>query len=249
MRKQSRVSFFCTALITTAFILCSANATASAYGEGYDDGYEDGYDDAMEDCPCPRIKPLYTGFYLGAEGGYENYQVVSKGMEFGNFNYNHSAPGWVGDVFIGYGKSLPRNFYLGGEVFVGGSSASGTSSFSTSGDTIKSTYSAGTSYGFTFKPGYQLSSSLLHLNLGYARTEFTNKESITGGFDASASTSQWASGFKYGLGFETPICKSVSLRLDYNHIDYGTYTDSTTDTKISPSDNQGTFGFVYRPTF
>lgn len=212
------------------------------YNYGYDDGYEDGYDDAMEDCPCPDKLFRLGGWYAGAGVGYDSYngnRQIDFGEDlFGRFRMN--ATGWNGSIYGGYDHYFQPNkygsFYLGGEVFIGSSSASGNDHVTAYGNTYSGSLSARTSYGLDIRPGFKFEKlPLLYLNLGKVNTNFQNSETVNGW---QRGNSTWETGCQYGIGLEAPITNKVGLRLDYNHINYDSFNGSNPNTKIEPSDNQ-----------
>ena len=206
----------------------------------------------MDDCPCPpkayKVYSILSGFYAGVEGGYDSYnssrQVIVNDLINANLHTNSS--GLMGNIFGGYGYTFPHNLYLGGEVFIGSTNAGGSSTINSYGTSYNGTLSVGTSYGFGVKPGYKVENGpLIYLRLGYDRTEFRSNESTIGIMPSSSSISNWSNGFDYGLGLESKVYKNFSLRMEYNHINYSSFTNDATGTKNSPADNQGKLGLVY----
>ncbi len=248
MKITFRLSVLGLALVTlpllmspvTSFAGCSERQLDNAY----DDGYEDGYDDAMAKCPCPP-KSFMSGFYVGAGGGYEGFQIEQKPWEFderfGRFNTH--ANGGNARMFGGYGY-YNRNFYLGGEVFFGTSWAEGSNSLRTPGLQYYGDFSAGNSYGASLLPGYKvLDSTLAFARLGIVKTDFTVKDTAGG---INSSSSNWTKGFNTGVGVELPLYKGISARLEYDYINYSTFNNNGINgSNNAPSDNRATVDLIY----
>jgi opacity protein-like surface antigen len=265
MQKHTRITSFCITLIAASVFITTSNSFAKEISrdnlcdncyynglyDGYDEGYDDGYYDGTDDCcPVERISVhSLRGFYLGAEGGYDSYNTLNNLVITDDFsgNVRSNATGVMGNLFGGYGYLFPNNFYLGGEAYLGTSNANSKTTFNNFPIMYTGTMSAGTSFGFNFMPGVKINNGpLIYVDLGYNRTEFKTKQSITGimpRYDTNFST--WSNGIHYGLGVETPIYKKLSMRFEVDHIDYGSFTDSTTGTKYSPYDNQAKLGLLF----
>lgn len=247
MKSKSQISkifLACLALPLLTFSMTGYGfELKSSYDRGYDNGYDDGYEDCMYDNPCPP-KIFHNGFYLGAGVGYEGFQVNHNSWidnnDFGRFNTH--ANGWNGRLFGGYSWNY-RNFMLGGEIFGSISSAEGKDSVVT--NSYNSKISVGSSFGASVLPGYKMpTGQLLYGRLGYISTDFTVKDSSTGG---SNTTHQWQGGFNVGLGFEIPLTKGFSTRMEYDYIKYGTFNNNgTTGSQNTPRDNRGSLDLLMR---
>jgi hypothetical protein len=242
--------------ILSCLILSATVSTAVCAQEfplSYRDGYEDGYDDAMEDCPCPPFLLPYAlsnGFYLGAGGGYEGFQISRSPLiwDEGIGRLNTHANGWNGRIFGGYGHFF-HQFYLGGEIFGSNSSADGADSINYLGD-YYGRFSVGKSIGASILPGFRLTetSPLVYGRIGMEKTDFTV-------YDQSGNMrvhdTNWTSGFSVGAGIEMPLpIKGFSARLEYDYIKYSSfYNDGWVGSRNSPSDNRGTLDIKYRLPF
>lgn len=202
--------------------------------------------------PCPTIPALMDGLYLGGQLGYDTYNVkenisLVSGAVAADPNIN--ANGFVGGLFLGYGKYFREWYYLGGEIIgnVSNASASWTGSLTT----VTSYYSKVTvnsTYGLALIPGIKLSqSTLTYLKFGYNRANIKYQESISAP-DTSNSTTGTVGGYSYGLGMETLITGNWSLRGEYTYTNYGSFNStlsSTATTGVNPSDNQLMVGLLY----
>ncbi len=251
MKKPLRLSTLCIACLSIPLLVISLNASAqphkSSHARAYDNGYDDGYEDAMDDCPCPPSLYVMSGFYAGLGIGYEGFQINRDILDFNNriAKFSTHANGWNGRLLGGYGRYInDSNYYLGGEVFVGTSGASGKDSV----DSISydGKFSAQNSWGFSLLPGYRLHKDgpLVYARLGYIDTDFKVTDSIG---STNSKHTHWTSGFDTGIGVEIPLYKHFSARLEYEYIDYSSANNpGTLGSDNSPSDNRGSLTFLYR---
>lgn len=241
MRKNLRLS--ATLGVIAASMLCASPAVLAASYKG-----ESAEPMAMAAAPV-ATKSLHDGFYVGLAGGYDSYRVRrSTSLPGGTFTENPvtNPAGWVGGLFAGYGQSFQNLYYLGGELFVNDSNASAGSTATSVVGTYKSKFEVNTSYGLALLPGLKVNdSSLFYLRVGYNWANLKGKEIATiAGVSTAASKSNTQGGFNYGLGIETAIYENLSLRGEFTHTDYSSFT-SALGTKWSPSDNQFMLGLAY----
>jgi outer membrane immunogenic protein len=252
MQHQPRLSSLYLGMVTASLLLASSVSFATNYkGENY----------KGEAMPAPVVVPcdkgLRTGFYVGAQIGYDSYgsratTAVAGGGASLAANPSLNPTGAVGGLFGGYGQYLTDLFYLGGEVFVNTSGASSSYNIATGGGSLgagsyNAQASVGTSWGLAVLPGVKINNSTLgYLRLGYNSANLKGQESFTlGGVTTSASKSGWRGAFAYGLGMETAIVDNWSVRTEYTHASYNSFTNSNTGTKFSASDNQVMLGLSY----
>ena len=253
MKKKLYLSALYSSVISVA-LLASTNAFAVKH-------YKGDYKGEASPCPaCMSVLTLSDGFYVGLAGGYEAYNMrQSNSAATAGFASSTSQPvaaqGWVGGALAGYGKYLNDMYYLGGELFLNGSSASGSQNSTTSVaalGTVSSSArsSVGASYGFMVLPGIKLSpSTLAYVRLGYSRAYIKQQISVTGG--QSAHNNNWSNGFAYGLGMESAVYQNWSVRGDYTYVSYSSIRSSTSaagtsaSTSVRPSDNQFLVSMIY----
>lgn len=263
MKKQLRLSLISSAVLLAATTACFAG---SYKGENYKG-------EAVAPCPTPLM--IKDGFYLGAQLGYDSYRIrnnISAATATGvlpaeTFNGNPAlnATGWVGGLFGGYGQYFNDMYYLAGELFVntsGASTSSTTNHTYTTGagvatglDSLYTKASVGTSWGVSLLPGVKLNdASLLYVRLGYNQARIKGQASATFNGVAIGSTSQtnWRGGFNYGLGIESAFNPNWSVRTEYTHTNYGSFSNNvslpgggTASGNYSPSDNQFMVGLNY----
>lgn len=219
-------------VLATALVLASTTGVAFAKNYKGEASFKD-----MPACPPPVM--LKDGWYLGAQVGYDSYRVrESISDNIGNPVVNNT--GWVGGLFLGYGQYLTDLFYLGGEIFgnVNGSSVSWHSSE----DGFSNKFTTNGSYGLAVLPGLRLNdTSLGYIRLGWNWASLKGADTITG--VASGSNSHTSNGFNLGLGIETLLMTNWSLRTEYNHTWYNSFSNSVTH--YNPSDNQFMLGLLY----
>lgn len=231
--KKLRLSLLSASLVLLA-------STASFAGGNYKgESYKD------MPAPCPVEKGLRDGFYIGAQVGYDSYRVRENqsdtigGVAISS-NPAVNAIGFVGGVLAGYGQYVNDYLYLGAEIFINGSDAEENHSV----NTYNAKVTANTAWGISFLPGYKLNNdSLLYVRLGYNQTQLKVQESTA---TLAGSKTNTSSGFNYGLGIETMLYQNWSVRAEYTHTNYNSFTSGGPfSSKISPSDNQGMFAVLY----
>jgi outer membrane immunogenic protein len=269
-------SSFSLKVLTASLVLASTTGLAFAKGANYKG--EAVYKDAA---PCPAPVMLKDGFYIGAEAGYDSYRIratnsysatsPSGDTLSGSRNPALSATGWVGGLFLGYGRYLTDMFYLGGELLGTYSGAeSSYNIFASNTDTTGEvdTFSGNTKFevngmwGLALLPGIRLNdTSLGYVRLGYSwvsvkgKFNGTRNETPAGGAlvsqTFSTSKSNTSSGFNFGLGIETLLWDNWSVRTEYTHYYYNSFSSNiansitTSTTKFNPSDNQFMLGINY----
>ena len=196
---------------------------------------------------------LKDGFYFGGQIGYDSYHIDYSGVNnlSGSSGKTGVNPiGFVGGLFTGYGKYFNNFYYLGGEIFVNDSAATSTTTSVIPGiGSVSDEYNINESAGIALIPGLKLNNkSLFYLRLGYnwARMKITEKgsdESKTSTYTANVfNTSQ---GFVFGLGLETLVSQNWSVRSEFNHTKYSSFTPAGSGFKFNPTDNQFVLSLSY----
>jgi len=250
--QQPKLSSICLAVITSALLVTSTASFATNYkGEA-------SYKGEPMPVPCPQPLILKDGFYLGAQALYDSYRTrVTSAATIGAISAASTnviaSNGWGGGIFGGYGMYFNNLYYLAGEIFVNGTSASQSESSivttaAGAATSINGTVSVGASWGVSVLPGLKLNdSSLGYIRLGYEQAKIRAQGSATtttgGGASVSASKNNWQGGFNYGVGIETAVYQNVSVRTEYNHTSYSSFSNAVTS--VNPSDNQFTLGLIY----
>ncbi len=256
MKKYSQLPLFSAGVAAAALLFASTAGFAAGNYKG--EMYK-----GEPAAPCPVEKMLKDGFYVGAQVGYDSYRSN------GNYNLSNAATtapaaatitangsnsmnatGWAGGLFAGYGQYFQDAYYLAGEILVNTSGASQSNNSTvaivgTGSATVNSKFSANTSWGVRALPGMKLNNStLLYIPLGWMSTSLKGTTSLTTtAGNASTSKSQYQGGFVYGVGMETVVYENFSLRGEYNHTNYNSF--SSGGVKWSPSNNQVMLGLLY----
>lgn len=253
MKKIYRLS-----LLAASLLVASTTTFAAANYKGDAVTYKDYKDQA----PCPQPLMLRDGFYVGGQLGYDSYRMrvntnvtTPDGSTFSS-NPVYNATGWVGGLFLGYGQYFNNMGYLGLEVFGNdsGASASQTSTFNPSTGGSLSLYTSTNvngSYGISLLPGLKLNDATLgYIRLGWERARIKVNGTATETIpptttSVSGSNNNWSSGFQYGLGLETAFYDQWSVRTEFTHTNYSSFSNSGAGTSVNPSDNQFMLGLIY----
>jgi outer membrane immunogenic protein len=248
---QKKLSTITLAVIATTLLLGSASALAAP-------NYKGDYKGEAMPAPCPQPLTLRDGFYIGGQIGYDSYRTrVTKSGALeaytATLNPIMNPTGFVGGLFAGYGMYWSNFYYLGAEALFNGSgaTASQTYSFTSPGATrsVYTTTSTGASWGVSLLPGVKVNeSTLTYIRLGYNQARIRGKSIYTstavGGGTAYGNTNSWQGGFNYGLGIETAVYPNVSVRTEYSHTNYNTFSDNN-GTSYAPGDNQFMLSLIY----
>lgn len=241
--------------LTAALIL--ASTTGMVFAKGYKGDYKG------EACPPPQM--LKTGWYLGAQAGYDSYRVrenITGTVEGVGFAANPvlNGTGWVGGLMLGYGMMMNEWFYLGGEVFGNFSGVDQNQTFTINtgtGSNMNTSFQVNGSWGLGLLPGIKMTdSTLTYVRLGW---NWANLKQTGSAFDAtvpatvSGSKTNTSNGFVFGIGMETLIVDNWSLRGEFDHTWYSNYTAASVGTvagpnlsvSTNPSDNQFMLAVLY----
>lgn len=232
---MNRSSFTLKAL-TAALIL--ASSTGVALAGGYKGDYKG-------EAPCPMLK---SGWYAGAQGGYDLWRVRNSVTTPGGTNVVTQpaigAQGFAGGLFLGYGMMMNDWFYFGGEIV--GNWTSADENFSTTDtSTYTNKFEADYNYGIALYPGVKMTdATLTFVKLGWNWANVETKETVTGA--ANGKKSETVNGFALGVGMETLLMDDWSLRGEFSHTFYSDFrTGGVYNTRVSPSDNQAMLGLIY----
>jgi len=133
-------------------------------------------------------------------------------------NFRKQVTGYNLGGFVGYGIGI-KNFVIAPEFFFNQDRLDGTRY----GTTSKSKDFLEYTYGLVLRLGALLTpEALLSLRIGGVGTRMVHKGTDDGDFSKNLA------GVLYGLGIETAIGSHTSLRLDFNHIDYQSFSQPST---------------------
>lgn len=219
---------------------------------------------ASEEIPVSCAAPikLKDRYYIGVAAGYDVYKMKDSisYQRDDNFNRVNTNPelalnGMIGDVIFGYGKLLGKNanLYMGAEVFANGSAAD--SDFQTSIPSIPVIIDTDVvvngSFGLALLSGFSLNkASIIYLKLGYNWSTVSLDETVRWGSEFEPNSIEYHDevtihGLLYGIGMESAFNEQFSLRCEYTHAAYGSFT-ANSGARIASSRNQFQLGLMYR---
>ncbi len=234
--------------LAAAFAFTALPALAAdLYGSGF--GSKDGN---VYDMP-----PVWSGFYLGLNGGYA-WEATASALQAtaqngvstpGAASGNYWTDGGFGGVQFGY--NLQRDRLVFGietdiqAAGVGGKMALGAVSSDQSVDTSAVAKSSLDWFGtLRGRAGYAFGSTLVYATAGLAYGG--GKDSLTQSshnalntVGATASKDFTAAGYTVGAGVETAISPSWSVKAEYQYIDLGTSSLSTSRDIPNSTDTGG----------
>jgi outer membrane immunogenic protein len=203
--------------------------------------------------PPPRAPAVYipapppfswTGFYVGINGGYDWGQATSNGVGI-------KSKGGLAGVTVGYNYQISQ-FVIGVEGDFDWSGAkfsnSVTSNFGPGAfnggnivNTVNTSYSNNWLSTFAARFGFAADHALIYAKAGGAWTQ--DKWNVNGaGVDAIGPQSGSMTGtfsrlgWMVGGGLEYAVLDNVTLKLEYNYIDFGSNTEQLTITNNPAAD-------------
>ncbi len=188
-------------------------------------------------------RSLHDGFYLGAAAGYDSYKIrnsidiTSGGSTLFQQNPDLNAVGGSYTLLGGVGKYFDEPLYMGIELFYNYTRANSTNNVGDGGIDYYVKSVVLTTYGASLLPGIKLSdSTLFYLRGGYSRLDMKTFETSTA-LNINNAQSNGVNGIHFGLGLETVIYRSISLRGEYTHTNNKNF-QTKTGTIVNPTNNQ-----------
>jgi len=175
--------------------------------------------------------PVYnwTGFYVGAHGGYGWGDVNLSGGD-----KIKSTKGWVGGLQAGYNWQL-SSIVIGSEIDASLSGVKGEEFFSNKDISMHQRWSgtARLKAGLPINGMPGVGGILLYGTGGLAVSQWKDKVEFTGGEVDKASATHF--GWTAGAGMEVALSPSVSMKLEYLYADYGNkkYDGEKRDPRLS----------------
>lgn len=181
-----------------------------------------------------------------------------------------NSTGAVGGGFIGFGKYFDTfyNTYLGLEIFGNWSGAytdwenyiTYQATAPVGYDIYRSSFQVNSNYGISVLPGVKLNNAtLFYVRLGYNWANVEAEEAVATnmavapvparniGDWTSYSDSETVGGFNYGVGIESTFYDNWSVRAEYAHTDFNSFT-TTFNNEFTAADNQFMLGLIYHIT-
>lgn len=220
--------------------------------------------DNKNEIPGSCVTPikLKDGYYIGVAAGYDVYKMKDSisYQDIDNFEVAKTNPelavnGMIGDFIFGYGKLLGKNsnLYIGAEFFANGSAAD--SDFQSSVPSIPVIIDTDVvvngSFGFALLSGLRLNkASIIYLKFGYNWSTVSLDETVRSESDLELNSIEYhdevtIKGILYGIGIESAFNDQFSLRSEYTHAVYGSFT-ANSEARIASSRNQFLLGLIYR---
>ena len=222
------------------------------------------------DLPSRRAPPVYvpppvlpvftwTGFYVGAQAGYE----FGRSNAFARSNLNGaglastsgSPKGFIGGGHVGYNYQFPSSAGLHGVNFVAGIEGD------VDGSNYKTSYALGGLRNYAYQPiqgsvrgrlGVAVDRALFYATGGVAFGNIHNSyvNQFNGAVDSLSRTKV---GYTVGGGVEYAVTNNISLRAEYRFTDFGTTSDNLTNStgggvnvRHRETDNRVQGGVSYR---
>lgn len=253
MMKHPRLSTIFVAISAASLVFMSTTSFAMSKHHKVENYKGEANYKAEVPPPCPPIKMLLDGFYVGAGVSYDSYRFSNSYSRVDDedalsFSNHTSARGWDGELNIGYGRYWDA-FYLAGELHgvVSGADGSSNVSITLDGENANGhgNVKARGSWALSLLPGLKLNdSTLAYIRLGYIQTDFKANGSITlDGVTTSNSNSKWKGGFLGGVGMESYVADNVSLRGEYQYSAYSNFSNNFGHSR--PSNSSFTLGLQY----
>lgn len=212
---------------------------------------------------------LQDGIYVGLQAGYNSLSANQKQYTRNNdlfttpYSTRLSTNAWSGRAVVGYGQYILKTpIYLGAEIFAQNNNHAEMKTTAIDNTTSRSVFTsitANRSYGVAFLPGLKLNNATLgYLRLGYTNTNFEFKADslpfIAGNAIYATSRSKNSGGFTFGVGLESLVYENVSIRGEFMHTRYASFssskfTSSDSDTNLlytlTPAINEYDLGVMY----
>jgi len=178
--------------------------------------------------PRPPVieRPLWTGFYIGVQGGggWGSSRLVDPSFNISFAAVAVKSSGWLAGGQVGADWQF-GNMVVGGELDALGASIKGSALnlFGSSGP-----LSTGVSADFralatgTGRVGYAAGSYLGYIKAGIAWANIDFQAGVGGGFGLPVDVNHQRTGLTAGGGLEMALVGNLSARLEYDFIYFGT---------------------------
>ena len=194
---------------------------------------------------APVVAYNWTGFYAGLSAGYVHSHAkvtdVSRGVAPGPFSY--SSDGGIGNGQLGYNYQI-NSVVLGVEVDIGylGSDGKGRINSASATSHQDLTLDGGLYGDATVRLGYAFGPALLYAKGGFAFFNGEAKQTTTSPGYATTGTDTFT-GWTLGAGVEYMLTQNLSVKLEYQHLGFGTQSGFQTALVADPPTPAG---FIFR---
>ena len=185
----------------------------------------------------PARPPVFQGLYWGASLGYGFGESVQNYDRNDNHGLASTEPeGALGSLTLGYNMRLGPQFLVGVEGDLGIMDVSADDKIVYDGHVYKTQF--GPFWGtLRARAGYQLDRALLYATAGFAFMD-VDEVSIGNTPGETARNEDFRTGYVLGAGVEYALMPGVTGKVEYLHMDFGTYEGF--------SDNREDFSFENR---
>lgn len=178
----------------------------------------------------PCCQPNWTGFYIGAGGGYSTFINENTSFDFGappiqvQPTQDTGGDGWFGTVVVGYDVKIAPAVVVGLFADYDWTGAEGDWRTRAAGANVSGSYSQDSAWavggriGWLSNPG-----TLLYVTGGYTEAKFdqVNFADFLGINSDRFIRETSFDGWFVGAGLETQLVNNLSLRLEYRYSDFG----------------------------
>lgn len=176
--------------------------------------------------PAASAAPSWTGWYAGLHAGYARSHVsvtdnAADGVDPGPFSYGQN--GAIGGGQFGYNYQF-GHFVVGGEADVGymGLSGSGRIGSANAAAHQDLTLDGGMYGDVKARLGYAFGRNLVYATGGWAYFHTNAQQATTNPGYAPTGTGS-LNGWTFGGGYEYRLSDALSLKVEYQHFDFGTH--------------------------
>jgi opacity protein-like surface antigen len=181
--------------------------------------------------------PLWTGLYLGAHvgGAWADLKTTDRygawaPYDHAGYGWSDSASGVIGGGQIGYNwqaNNVFNGFVFGVEADFGGTGFSVNHRLFND-DRLHDGLDSGFYADLTGRLGYAAGPALFYIKGGWAYFESGGKLRDTGFVDGNvhSAVENGLSGWVFGGGIEYKFTPSWSVKVEYQHFDFGNFNDS-----------------------
>ena len=194
----------------------------------------------------PFVQANIGGASTQVEGNYGSI-LGSKSSDAGNF---------LGQIQAGYSQSFDVFNLSGSAFYIVGNQNGGTNTATLSGAggsvSANQTFQLKNTWGLSIEPGLYVSDN----TLGYLKFSWFNSDMSYNGnmtvrtpravTNGSASVSNIVNGAGFGVGVKHLFTDNIYGAVEYQYVQYGSWSDSNLGTSYKPNQNYGWVGIGYK---
>lgn len=194
----------------------------------------------------PFVQANIGGASTQVEGNYGSI-LGSKSSDAGNF---------LGQIQAGYSHSFDVFNLSGSAFYIVGNQNGGTNTATLSGAggsvSANQTFQLKNTWGLSLEPGIYVADN----TLGYLKFSWFNSDMSYNGnmmvrtprsvTNSSASSSNTVNGAGYGVGLKHMFTEQIFGAVEYQYVQYGSWSDGNLGTSYKPNQNYGWVGIGYK---